>query len=263
MRSMWKGSISFGLVNIPVRLYAATEDRSIHFNQLHRPCHTPIRYQKFCPHCQTEVAQEEIVRGYQFDRNRYVTVEQEELNQFPIATARQVQIIDFVSLAEIDPVYYEKSYYLEPIEGAEKAYALLRRAMEETSRVAIAKVAIRSKESLACVRVKERALVMESMFYPDEIRSIERLAGVSAEVSLSEKEVAMALQLVENLTEPFDPTKYTDEYREALGKLIQQKVAGEAVTPAATPAATGQVIDLMEALERSLKETAQVVGTRQ
>ena len=210
MRSLWKGSISFGLVNIPVRLYTATEEKNVRFNFLHRVCRTPIKYQKVCPHCDREVAQDEIVRGYAYDRGRYVLMEEEDFENLPIQTARQVQILDFADLSEIDPVFYDKSYYLEPDEGAEKPYALLRRAMRETGRVAVAKVAIRSRESLACVRVFNQVLVMETMFYPDEIRSAERLAGIGQEPELSEREVAMATQLVENLTETFNPEKYRE-----------------------------------------------------
>ena len=255
MRSLWRGSISFGLVNIPVRLYTATEEKSVRFNLLHRACRTPIKYQKVCPVCDRVVDPGEIVRGYEYDRNRYVIMEEEDFESLPLPTAKQVEILDFVELSEIDPIYYEKSYYLEPEQGAEKAYALLRRAMKEMGRVAIAKVAIRSRESLACVRVYGRALVMETMFYPDEIRSADRLAGIAEEPALGEREVAMAAQLIDNLTEPFDPGKYRDHYREALLAAIDMKIQGEALTPQAAPPAAGKVIDLMEALEASLRAT--------
>lgn len=255
MRSLWRGSVGFGLVNIPIRLYTATESKSLRFNLLHKLCHTPVKYQKVCPHCERELTPEEIVRGYEFERGRYVLVEDEELQSLPVETARQVQILDFVDLAEIDPIYFDKSYYLEPDEGAEKAYALLRRAMLSTGKIAVAKVTIRSKESLACVRVRENALVMETMFYPDEIRSTELLARVTSEPSLTDRELEMAVQLIENLSEPFQPEKYRDTYRDALMERIQQKIEGESVEPAA-PAAAGRVIDLMEALEASLKATS-------
>lgn len=256
VRSLWKGSISFGLVNIPVRLYAATEEKSVRFNLLHRACRTPIKYQKVCPHCGREVSQDEIVRGYAYDRNRYVLMEEEDFENLPLPTSRQVAILDFVDLSEIDPLYYDKSYYLEPDEGAEKAYGLLRRAMREKGRVAIAKVAIRSREALACVRVYGQALVMETMYYPDEIRPAERLDGIAAEPELSEREVAMAVQLIDNLTEPFDPGKYRDHYREALLSAIEKKIQGEGLEAPAAPPAAGKVVDLMEALEASLRATA-------
>lgn len=256
MRSMWKGSISFGLVNIPVRLYTATEEKSVRFNFLHQLCRTKIKYQKVCPQCDREVSQDEIVRGYAYDRGRFVVLEDEDFENLPVKTARQVEILDFADLAEIDPVFYDRSYYLEPAEGAEKPYALLRQAMKETGRVAIAKVAIRSRESLACIRVYDQALVMETMFYPDEIRSAQRLAGINETPELSEREVTMATQLVANLTEPFNPEKYRDEYRQALLEVIEKKIQGEAVEPTAPPPAAGNVIDLMEALEASLKATS-------
>lgn len=256
MRSMWKGSISFGLVNIPVRLYTAIEEKSVRFNFLHRLCRTQIKYVKFCPHCDREVSQDEIVRGYPYERGRFIIMEEEDFESLPIQSTRQVEILDFTDLTEIDPVYYDRSYYLEPIEGAEKPYALLRQAMTATGRVAIAKVAIRSRESLACIRVYGPALVLETMFYPDEIRSTERLAGIWETPALSEREVAMATQLVDNLTERFQPEKYRDEYRHALLELIERKIQGEAVEPTAPPPAAGRVVDLMEALEASLKATA-------
>lgn len=260
MRSLWKGSISFGLVNIPVRLYAATEEKSVRFNYLHAVCHTPIKYRKVCPHCQREVEQNELVRGYPYEKGRYVIMQPEDFEQIQIESTRQVEIIDFIQLSEIDPILYQKTYYLEPDEGAQKPYALLRRAMNDTGKIAIAKVAIRSKESLACVRVVDRALLLETMFYPDEIRSPNRLVGIAEEPELNEKEVAMAKQLIENLTEPFDPHKYRDEYRIALLELIQRKIDGQEVEPVAPQPVTGNVVDLMEALEASLRATATTNG---
>ena len=262
MRSIWKGSISFGLVNIPVRLYTATEEKDVKFNSLHKVCGTQIRYRKHCPTCGRDVEQDEIVRGFPHEAGFFVTIDDEELASLPVRTTRQVEIVDFVDLAEIDPIYYQKSYYLEPDTGAEKPYALLRRAMLDTNKVAVAKVAIRQKETLACVRVYGRALVLETMFYPDEIRSSERLAGIHAEVPLGERELDMAIKLVENLSEPFQPDKYEDTYRKELLELIQRKAQGApgaAVHPA--PAA-GKVIDLMEALEASLRATAPQAGKR-
>lgn len=255
MRSLWKGSIGFGLVNIPIRLYAATESKSVQFTLLHELCRTPVKYRKVCPHCDRELTQDEIVRGFEFEKGRYVVVTSEDLESLPVETVRQVQIVEFVDLSEIDPVYFDKSYYLEPDQGAEKPYALLRRAMLEAGKIAVAKVAIRSKESLACVRAMDGVLVMETMFYPDEIRSVQGLAGVAAAPPLSGRELEMARQLIENLSEPFDPGKYRDNYREALLERIRQKVEGGETGPAAQPPA-GRVIDLMEALEASLKATA-------
>lgn len=262
MRSLWKGAISFGLVNIPVKLYTATETRDVHFHLLHRQCHSPIKYVRFCPTCGREVQNEEIARGYEFTRGQYVIVEDEDLAALPLKTGKAVEILDFVRLEEIDPIYFEKGYFLEPAEGGAKAYALLRRAMAETGRVALAKVALRQKESLAALRVyRERPggdggeglLVMETMFWPDEVRSYAQLQDAYRPVEVAERELGMALHLVENLSVPFQPDKYRDEYREALLELIEERAQGEPVTAPQAPAPT-RVIDLLSALEESVRQ---------
>lgn len=256
MRSIWRGSIGFGLVNIPVKLYTATEERDVKFNSLHKVCGTQIRYRKHCPSCERNVEQDEIVRGYQYEKGYFVTIDDEELEAIPVKSTRQVEIVDFVDLPEIDPIYYQKSYYLEPESGAEKPYALLRQAMQETNKVAVAKVSIRQKESLACVRVYQRALVLETMHYPDEIRATERLSGIDAEIEINERELDMATKLVENLSEPFNPEKYEDTYRNELLELIQRKIEGQPEKERAPAPAAGKVVDLMEALEASLRATS-------
>lgn len=274
MRSLWKGAISFGLVHIPVKLYTATASRDVRFHMLHRACHTPIRYHKFCPACGREVAPEEIARGYEYVSGRYVLVEDDDLAALPLRTDRAVEILDFVRLAEIDPIYFEKTYFLEPAEGGARAYALLRLAMEETGRIALAKVALRAKESLAAIRVyggtagrasaggggNGRAphaapgiLVMETMFFPDEIRSFGQLEAAYQPVAVNDRELGMAVHLVENLSVAFEPERYRDEYREALLEAIEEKVAGrEVVAPAAPEPA--RVVDLMRALEESVRQ---------
>ncbi len=286
MRSLWKGAISFGLVHIPVKLYTATESRDVRFHMLHRACHTPIRYRKFCPACGREVEAEEIARGYEYAGGRYVLVEDEDLDALPLRTDRAVEILDFVRLDEIDPVFFEKTYFLEPAEGGAKAYALLRHAMERTGRAAVAKVALRSKESLAAIRLYNGLpagaangsaagaangpaagvgargggglsggvpiLVLETMFFPDEIRSYAQLAEAYRPVAVNERELAMAVHLIESLSVSFQPEKYRDEYREALLEVIEDKVAGrEVVTPEAPEPA--RVVDLMRALEESIR----------
>ncbi len=253
MRTLWKGAISFGLVHIPVRVYPATEDKGPKFRYLHRECKTPIRYVKWCPTCGREVAPEEIVNGYEYQKGQYVVLEDEDFERLPIAEAKVVEIVDFVDLAEIDPIYYDKTYYLEPGEGGAKAYALLRRAMLETGRVAVSRVAIRTRQTLAAIRVFDRTvLAMETMHWPDEIRSYAGLEGLRPEPSLHENEVRMADMLVGSLTAPFDPAKYTDEYRAALHELIQAKVEGKQVFEYREPE-TARVIDLMEALRASVE----------
>jgi DNA end-binding protein Ku len=254
MRTLWKGAISFGLVNVPVKMYTATERKDIHFNYLHSSCKTPIQYRKFCPSCNIEVKQEEIVRGYEYERGRYVIIRDEDLEFLPGEKSKTVDILDFVDLAEIDPVYFDKSYYLEPSPGGEKAYTLLKKAMAETEKIAVARVMIRSKSALACIRVYNNLLALETMYFPDEIRATETLSAGVNEDSLHPNEVSMAKSLIENLSSPFAPEKYTDEYRAKLMEVIQAKVAGEEVTVAAPPE-IGKVVDLMDALRASLKAT--------
>lgn len=253
MRALWRGAISFGLVNIPVRLYAATERKDLKFSYLHEPCKTPIRYRKYCPTCVREVEMDEIVRGYEYEKGQYVIMNEEDFERVPVATTRTVDIVDFVSLAEIDPIYFDKTYFLEPGEGGQKAYALLRKAMTESGRIALAKVAIRAKETLAAVRVyDDRLLVMETMFWPDEIRSYAELTGIDEHPHLHEKEVQMAEMLISNLATDFQPEKYTDEYRQALLDIIRSRIEGQEVYRAAAPQPE-KVIDLMEALRASVK----------
>lgn len=259
MRTLWKGAISFGLVNIPVKMYTATEDKDIHFKYLHAACKTPIRYERRCPACDVEVSHEDMVMGYEYEKGRYVVLRDEDFHRIPEESSRTIDIIDFVDLNEIDPIYYDKTYYLEPSAGGEKAYALLKTAMSETGKTAVAKVMIRSKSALASLRIQDRVVVMETMHYPDEIRSPAGLSGVAVEPSLHENEVKMAIDLIRNLSSTFQPEKYTDTYREQLMGVIQAKIAGEEVAiPAAAPEG-GKVIDLMEALKASLAATAKPV----
>jgi DNA end-binding protein Ku len=255
MRSLWNGSISFGLVNIPIKMYAATERQSVKFRYLHKKCQTPIKYEKVCPTCQTEVQDDEIVYGYEYERGRFIIIDEEELAALPSKQGRTIDIVDFVNLTEIDPVYFDKTYYLEPTEGGAKPYILLRQAMEATGRIAIAKVQLRSKESLAAIRAAHNALVMETMFFPDEVRSTQALSGLDQPVDIHENELKMAVSLIENLADKFDPAKYTDTYREELLRLIEQKVAGEEIVTPEVPPRTGKVVDLMAALEASVKAT--------
>ncbi|HBF36739.1 MAG TPA: Ku protein [Firmicutes bacterium] len=254
MRTLWKGAISFGLVNVPVGLYTATEKKEVKFNYLHEKCKTPIQYEKHCPTCNLEVPPEEIVRGYEFQKGQYVILKEEDFERLPDGNTKTIDIVDFVDLEEIDPIYFEKSYFLEPSRGGEKAYALLKKAMLETGKIAIAKVTIRSKESLAVLRVAQNVLMMETIFYPDEIRSPATLNGVQNEPSLHENEVKMATNLIANLSSHFEPVKYTNRYREDLLKLIEAKITGGEV--AQTPEReSGKIIDLMEALRASIAAT--------
>lgn len=254
MRTLWKGAISFGLVNVPVKMYTATQKNEIRFHYLHERCKTPIKYERRCPACGVEVPQEEIVWGYEYQPGSYVVLREEDFDRLPGEATKTIDILDFVDLAEIDPIFFDKSYYLEPNQGGEKAYALLKRAMLETGKIAIARVVIRAKETLCALRVAGNALVMATMFYPEEVRSAAGLAGVAHEPALHENEIKMAASLVANLSSHFEPGKYTNRYREELVKLIEAKVAGREVYYPAEPE-KGKVVDLMEALRASLEAT--------
>ncbi|MDD4334433.1 MAG: Ku protein, partial [Desulfotomaculaceae bacterium] len=252
MRSIWKGAISFGLVYVPVKLYTATEQKNIRFNYLHEKCKNPVQYRKYCPFCQTEVAMDDIVRGYEYEKGKYVVLEDEEFVQGTVnGPGKSIEILDFVDLSEIDPVYYEKSYYLAPGDGGTKVYELLKRAMNETGKVAVARVMIRSRESLAAIRVSDETIVMSTMHYPDEIRQPGVLTELNYQVSLHDNEVKMAVNLINSLSTNFQPEKYTDTYRQSLMEKIQAKIAGEAIETPVRPE-TGKVVDLMEALKASI-----------
>jgi DNA end-binding protein Ku len=252
MRTIWKGAISFGLVSIPIKLFPATEQKDVKFRYLHKTCQAPIKYTRVCSSCGQEVTQDDIVRGYEYESGRFVIINEEDLDKIPDERTRTLDIIDFVSLEEIDPLYFDKTYYLGPGDAGEKAYALLRKAMEETKKIAIAKVVIRNKESLAVIRGYKNLIVMETIFYPDEIRDTGLLPGFDREVKLHDNEMKMARELIENLATSFNPEKYTDEYRHKLMELIRAKIDGEQIViPEA--AEKGKVVDLMEALKASVE----------
>jgi len=251
MRPLWKGAVSFGLIYVPVKMYAATEKKDIKFNYLHEKCKTPIQYRKYCPYCEAEVAQEEVVRGYEYEKGKFVVMKEEDFERLPGEKTRSVEILDFVDLGEIDPVFYDKAYYLAPGEGGQKVYELLKKAMGETKKVAVARVVIRSKEALAVLRTAENALVMSTMFYPDEVRSPAAIDELGYRVELHENEVKMAVSLVENLSSRFEPEKYTNRYREALMEAIHAKITGREIEAPAAPGADN-VVDLMSALKASI-----------
>ena len=222
MRSMWKGSISFGLVNIPIKMYSATQSRSVQFNQLHHLCHTPIKYQKICPQCGREVLPQEIVRGYEYEKGRYVVITDEEWAQFEEEFSRAVDILRFVDLREIDPIFFDKTYYLEP---SERRWRTRLREVFQSGKIGVARITIRSRSSLAVVRVYGNTLTLETIFYPDEIRDT---AGLQTAVgaSIQEKELTMAISLINSLTESFQPEQYEDTRRRGLLELIESKITG-------------------------------------
>src|SRR6186997_2046374 len=224
MRPIWSGTISFGLVSVPVRMFSATESKELRFHFLHKDDLAPIGYDKVRKDTGEHVDPDDVVRGFEIEKGRYVPIEEEDLDRLDIELTHSIDICDFVELDEIDPIFYRKAYYLLPADGAEKPYRLLTRALEETGKVGIAKVVIRNKQHLAALRPFEKVLVLETMYYADEVRQPEKVDG---RVQLQKPEVEMAKSLVENLSEPFKPEKYDDTYRKELLDLLRAKAKGK------------------------------------
>ncbi len=258
MRSMWKGAISFGLVHIPIKLYSATEKKDIKFNLLHEKCKSPIQYRKFCPVCNAEVPLNEIVKGYEYEEGKYVIMKEDELEGTG-EKSKAIGIVNFVDLSDIDPVYFDKSYYLAPTEGGQKAFELLRRSLEKTDKVAIAKITIRTKDSLAAIRAYKNNILLETMFYPDEIRSTNELSELKYNVTLHDNELKMAESLINSLSEEFVPANMKNEYRIAIEERIEKKIAGAEIS--VPPGVENKVVDLMEALKASIKAAKEKTDT--
>jgi DNA end-binding protein Ku len=249
-RAMWKGAISFGLVTIPVSVYPATEEKTLRFNQLHDEDGGRIRYKRVCEKDGEEVSFEHIVKGYEVEKDRYVVLTDEDFDAVPVASSRAIDIVQFVEFDEIDPVMFKKSYYLVPEETGAKAYSLLREAMKEDDRVGIAKVSFRDKEHIAALRFKDDAFVLETMFWPDEIREVD-FGGVDVDQDVRDNELTMARQLIDSLTSEWNPDEFSDAYRDALLQIVEAKLNGQEIEVVeAEPAA--KVVDLMEALKASV-----------
>jgi DNA end-binding protein Ku len=257
-RSLWTGTISFGLVSVPVRMVGATESKELRFHFLDKRDLAPIGYDKVRRDNGEHVDNEDVVRGFEVEKGRYVPLEDEDLDRLDIELTKTIDICDFVDLEEIDPIYYRKAYYLLPQEGGEKPYRLLARALDETGKVGIAKVVIRNKQHLAALRPYEGVLVLETMYYADEVRKPEQVDG---KVQLRKPEVEMAKSLVENLSEPFKPEKYDDTYRKELLDLLRAKAKGKPL-PEPEEEEEGEVVDLMAALRESVEQTQKKGRTR-
>src|ERR1700730_845293 len=251
-RAIWNGTIAFGMVIIPVRLYTATQPQDVRFHLLHKRDGVRLKNIRWCPKDEKAVPWEEVVRGFEYTKGRYVPISDEDLDHLPVKNVHTVDISDFVKLDEVDPIYYDKAYYLAPEETGAKAFVLLRQALEQTGRAAVAKVAIRDKESLCLVRPYQGVLSMETLFYANEIRSTQDSAV--DELKVSPKELQMAVSLIENLSDTFEAERYEDEYQAALKQVIEAKVAG-APLPEAPTEEGAKVVDLMEALRASIEAT--------
>lgn len=248
--SIWKGYITFGLISIPIRLFSAARSESIHFNQLHKVCNTRIRQPQFCPQCERQVERSEIVKGYEYEKDQYVLVEEDEIKKIAPASASTMEIQEFVNLKDVDPLYYETSYLAVPEDAGRKAYRLLVETMEGSERAAIAKVAMHQREYIVIIRPRAHGLTLHTMFHANEVRDVPEYGHLD-EVKVKPEEVKLARQLVESLTGEFDPTKYRDEYQDRLQELVDAKMKGREVATVAEPV-RAPVIDMMEALKRSL-----------
>ena len=257
-RSIWSGAISFGLVNVPIKLYSAVSKKTVRFHQLHGTSGTRIQQRRVDPSTGEEVPYEDIVKGYEIGKERYVLITPDELESLDPEKTRTIEIEDFVEEAEIDPIYYDHPYYLAPGTGAEKAYRLLLEAMKEAGRVAIARVVIRNKEQLVAIRPSGGVLTMSTMNFADEVVSPEVIEEIGAQdgekATATKRELDMAQQLIDSLTADFDPSKYHDTYRERVLELIERKAAGEEIAVAPEAPEPAAVPDLMAALEASLQE---------
>ncbi|MBA3521504.1 MAG: Ku protein [Gemmatimonadales bacterium] len=249
-RAIWSGSISFGMVSIPVKLFGATEGRDISFNLLHSTCGTRLKQVRWCPTDEQEVPWNETARGYEYTKGEYVVLTDEDFESLPLPSKHTIDLSAFVNEAEIDPIFYEKSYYLAPDERAEKAYALLIRALEKKGLTALATITMRKKEQLCALRPRDGVIMLETLYYPDEVRMEH---GVKLDDSkVSERELEMAFTLIELLKKPFDPSEYHDTYRAALGQLIEAKLEGRKVVKS-PPTRDNNVIDLADALRKSVE----------
>jgi DNA end-binding protein Ku len=253
-RTLWRGQLTFGLLNIPVRLSTAVRPHKVAFRLLHDDDNVRLETKRVCPQDGQEVPWEHVVKGYEISKDRYVVFTKEELAALEEEPSRAIEIQDFVDLAEVDPVYFEDTYYLVPDEGSERAYTLLREALRRTKRAGVARVVMRGRQRLVAVRVKDDTLVLEMMHFADEVVPADRaLEGVAQTRAPSERELAMAEQIVEALSATFDPAQYKDEHRERVLEAVRRKAEGETVTaPPPAPAPAPAAKDLLAALEQSL-----------
>src|SRR5882724_4645075 len=258
-RAIWSGSISFGMVSIPVKLYGATESKDISFHLVHATCGTRLKQVRWCPTDEVEVPWNETVRGYEYAKDEYVTLTDKDFEKLPLPSRHTIDLTAFVKATEIDPVYYERSYFLAPEERAEKAYALLLQALDKKGLTALATITIRKKEQLCALRPRDGVVMLETLYYPDEVRSEH---GVDLErARVTGRELEMAFTLIELLRKPFEPEEYHDHYREALARLIDAKLEGREVVKS-PPARETKVIDLADALRKSVEAARKGGRTR-
>jgi DNA end-binding protein Ku len=256
--SVWKGHLTFGLVSFPVRLFSAARGETISFNLLHKQDHSRIKQVIYCQAEDKAIPRSELVKGYEYEKDHYVEVDDEEIKKVAPKTARVMELLEFVKAEQVDPIYLESSYYMAPDEGGEKPYALLFQALRETKYFGIAKVAMHNREHIVILRPNGKGVVLHTMFYADEIRQVDEFRTDTSQVK--EKELALAKMLIDSLTAEFEPQKYQDTYRTNLQAMIQAKLEGQQVVATPTPH-IAPVIDIMEALKKSLAEQKKPVAS--
>lgn len=261
MRSIWKGAISFGLVTIPVKLYSATEQRDVRFHQVHREDGGRIKYKRVCTIDGEEVPYSDIAKGYELPSGEIVVLTDEDFAELPLSTSRRIDVLQFVEQEEVDPIYFAKSYYLEPDAQGAKPYVLLRDALESSGQVAIVKIAIRQRESLATLRVREGVFVLETMLWPDEVRTPD-FPFLDEDIEIRKQELSMATSLIESMEGEFDPSEYKDAYREALQAVIDAKIEGREVARPAEEAEEEPAADLLSALRASVEAAKKSRGEK-
>jgi len=254
--SVWKGYLTFGLISIPIRLFSAARGERVSLNQLHSVCHSRIKMPLWCPVCDRKVERNEIVKGYEYEKDQYVLFDEKELEKIEPESARSMEILEFVRVDEIDPLYYESSYYVTPEDEGRKAYQLLLDAMEESGYAAVAKITMHQREHIVVIRPRANGMTLHTMFYTNEIREVAEYGKRTPAAEPKEAEKKLATQLIESLAAKFEPEKYKDQYQEGMKAMIAAKQAGQEV--AEVPhAKMAPVIDLMEALKKSIAEKSQ------
>ena len=254
-RAIWKGAVSFGMVAIPIKLYTATESKDIAFVTLHSTCNTRLKQKRFCSYHEVEVEMSEVTRAYEYGKDQYVAMEDSDFSTIGVPSTHTIEIVQFVDLSSIDPINFERTYMLEPDGVGTKPFYLLKQALENTQRAGIAKVSLRQKEHICCLRPYESAIAMHTMLYPDEIRGTSELDLQEEQTAITKQEMAMATTLIDQLTGPYDASTYRDEYRLALERIIEGKLVSQHPVTSAPVPPKGKVSDLMEALRQSIAET--------
>jgi len=251
--SVWKGYLTFGLISIPIRLFSAARSERVSLNQLHKVCKSRIRMPLFCPTCARQVERSEIIKGYEYEKDQYVLFDEEELDKVEPESARSMEILEFVKTEEIDPLYYDASYYVTPEDEGKKAYQLLLEAMEASGYAAIAKITMHQREHIVVIRPRANGMTLHTMFYTNEIRQVAEYGQRAPAAEPKEQEKKLAMQLIESLAAKFEPEKYKDQYQESMQALIVAKQKGLEIVPAPHPK-LAPVIDLMDALKKSIAE---------